>query len=183
VEIELQEDEEFIHHTMQPSASMNKHKILKKPVHHRQASRDVEYIDLNMFDVYEDRLQEFLKTTPYIDKLLETSKQYRKFMDSLKLLASFNEELTNVLNRVRSLSKKGKQIRINKSQGQDILKKNRELRVQIKTLGNDSGVNTSINSSISSKTNNTKRVLIQERDFLLEKNDKLMFSFKKAFML
>lgn len=104
-------------------------------------------------------------------------------MDSLKLLASFNEELTNVLNRVRSLSKKGKQIRINKSQGQDILKKNRELRVQIKTLGNDSGVNTSINSSISSKTNNTKRVLIQERDFLLEKNDKLMFSFKKAFML
>lgn len=68
------------------------------------------------------------------------------FIESLKILASFNTELTHVLTKVRDLSKKGKEVRISKVKGQNILKKNRDLRVQLKSLINDS-VNTSANVS------------------------------------
>jgi len=82
VEIELQDEEDFIHKTMQPENSVVvPPKIIKKPVHYRQASRDIEYIELDMFEQYGDKLQDFLKSTPYIDQLIETSKQYRMFIE------------------------------------------------------------------------------------------------------
>lgn len=181
VEIELQDEEDFIHNTMNPN-NAGKRQILNQPVHHRQASREIEYIELDMFDAYEDKLASFLKSTPYIDQLIQTSKEYRMFIDSLKILASFNEELANVLLRVKDLHKKGKDIRISKVKGHNILRKNRELRVQLKSLISDNGVNTST-SGINSKSQNSKRALIKERDKLLKKNNDLMFKFKKAFLL
>jgi len=147
VEIEMQDEEEFIHHTMKTANNSvcTKPQLFKKPVHKRQASRDVEYIELDMFEDYENKLQNFLKTTPYIDQLLETSKQYRMFMEYLKMLAAFNDELEHVLAKVRDLSKRGKEVRISRIKGQNILKKNRELRVHLKSLINDNGLNTNTN--------------------------------------
>jgi hypothetical protein len=115
--------------------------------------------------------------------VIETTKQYKMFLESLKILATFNTELTHVLVKVRDLSKKGKEVRINKLKGQNILKKNRELRIQLKSLINDNGITSSINGSFTSKVGKNKRALIQERDVLLNKNDELMFKFKKAFLL
>jgi hypothetical protein len=148
--------------------------------HSRRGSNDVEYIELDVFEQYEDRLEDFLKTTPYIDQLIETSKQYRMFIELLKILESFNQELSGVLQRVRVLGKKGKEICVNRVKGQNMIAKNKNLRVQIKSLINDDPTNTSLNSS---NKGSTKRALIQKRDVLLDKNSKLMFKFKKAFLL
>ena len=61
VEIEMQEDDDFIHHTMKPNKNVvSKNKIFKKPFHQRKASGDVEYIELDMFEEYEEKLQLFL---------------------------------------------------------------------------------------------------------------------------
>ena len=65
--------------------------------------------------------------------------------------------------------------------------KNRELRVQIKSLLKDQ-VGPSITNSISGslkqndKNSNTKRELIKQRNYLMQENDTLMFKFKKHFL-
>lgn len=61
VEIEMQEDDDFIHHTMKTNKNViSKNKIFKKPMHQRKASGDIEYIELDMFEDYEEKLQMFL---------------------------------------------------------------------------------------------------------------------------
>jgi hypothetical protein len=61
VEIEMQEDDDFIHHTMKATKNViNKNKIFKKPLHQRKASGDIEYIELDMFEEYEEKIQMFL---------------------------------------------------------------------------------------------------------------------------
>lgn len=61
VEIEMQDDEDFIHHTMKQNQNvMKKNKILGMPIHQRKASRDIEYIELDTFEEYEEKLEHFL---------------------------------------------------------------------------------------------------------------------------
>lgn len=69
------------------------------------------------------------------------------------------------------------------------MQKNRELRVQIKSLLKDqvappSLTNASISGSLKQheKSNSTKRELIKQRNYLMQENDSLMFKFKKLFL-
>ena len=44
--------------------------------------------DLNSaYDEYEKQMEEFLWVTPYVEQILETSKNYWMFVESLKLMA------------------------------------------------------------------------------------------------
>jgi len=42
---------------------------------------------LDVFDEYEQRFNDFLRSTPYIDQILQTSKEYRLVIESLNILA------------------------------------------------------------------------------------------------
>jgi hypothetical protein len=42
---------------------------------------------LDVFDEYEQRFNDFLRSTPYIDQILQTSKEYRLAIESLNILA------------------------------------------------------------------------------------------------
>ena len=184
VEIEMQDEDEFIHQTLPTHDNAATKLQSTKGIHKRHASRDVEYINLDMFEDYGDKLDNFVKTTPYIDKLLETSQQYRMFMESLKLLAAFNDGLTHVLSKVKDLSKADNKVMINRAKGTNIIKKNRELRVQLKLLINDNGANLNGNmTNDGNKRNKTKRALLNERDTLLKIYDEVLIKFKKYILL
>ena len=43
--------------------------------------------NLEVFDEFEQRFNEFLRSTPYIDQILQTSKEYRLVIESLNILA------------------------------------------------------------------------------------------------
>jgi hypothetical protein len=42
---------------------------------------------LDVFDEFEQHFHDFLRSTPYIDQILQTSKEYRLVIDSLNILA------------------------------------------------------------------------------------------------
>ena len=85
------------------------------------------------------------------------------------------------------LQEEGKKLFISKQKGQQIIQKNRELRVQIKSLLKDQvapSVSNSLSGSLKGKeaNANTKRDLVKQRNFLMQENDSLMFRFKKLFL-
>ena len=43
--------------------------------------------DLDAFNEFEEKFKDFLKSTPYIDQILQTSKEYRMIIDSLNIIA------------------------------------------------------------------------------------------------
>lgn len=45
------------------------------------------YDGFEAFDEFENRFKEFLKSTPYIEQLIQTSKEYRMIIESLNILA------------------------------------------------------------------------------------------------
>ena len=66
---------------------------------------------------------------------------------------------------------------IKKNKCEEINSKNRDLRVQIKSMLKDE------NSTASQRHNSdTKRELIKQRNYLMEENDALLFQFKRLFM-
>ncbi|CDW71520.1 UNKNOWN [Stylonychia lemnae] len=148
----------------------------------------VYFEDVEVFDEFEKRFKDFLKSTPYIEQILQTSKEYRMIIESLNILARFNDELKRICTMTAQLAEEGKKLFISKQKGQQIIQKNRELRVQIKSLLKDQIAPPSITSSISGplkgvdKNNNTKRELIKQRNYLMQENDSLTFKFKKLFL-
>ena len=73
-----------------------------------------------------------------------------------------------------------KKLHISKNKCQEINQKNRDLRVQIKSLLKDQ-VGASINGKLE-KNGNTKRELVKQKNYLIEQNDALLFTFKKLFI-
>jgi hypothetical protein len=74
----------------------------------------------------------------------------------------------------------GRKLQLSKTKCEEINRKNRELRVQIKSMLKDS-----INSSTykqAEKVSSTKRELIKQRNYLMQENDALLFQFKKLFL-
>eukprot|EP00347_Sterkiella_histriomuscorum_P015770 403355745 len=162
----------------------------------------VYFEDLDVFDEFEKKFKDFLKSTPYIEQILQTSKEYRMIIESLNILARFNDELKRIVTMTSSLADEGKKLFISKQKGQQIIQKNRELRVQIKSLLKDqvSGINTASANSHHAMTNSfsgsggmgalkqneknstTKRELIKQRNYLMQENDSLTFKFKKLFL-
>ncbi len=43
--------------------------------------------DLDVFDEFETKFKDFLKSTPYIEQILQTSKEYRMIIESMNILA------------------------------------------------------------------------------------------------
>jgi hypothetical protein len=73
----------------------------------------------------------------------------------------------------------GRKPQITKDRCEQINRKNRELRVQIKSMLKDqvSGPQRSSEKALS-----TKRELIKQRNYLMEENNELLFLFKKVFL-
>jgi hypothetical protein len=63
-----------------------------------------------------------LRSTPYIDQILQTSKEYRLVIESLNVLARFNDELKRII----SIGRKGQ---LTSEKCDLINRKNRDLRV------------------------------------------------------
>ena len=55
-------------------------------------------------------------------------------IESLNILAKFNEELKRVSHLKEQMTQEGKKLSISSEKGQQIIQKNRELRVQIKSM-------------------------------------------------
>mmetsp|Transcript_14516 Transcript_14516/g.14124 ORF Transcript_14516/g.14124 Transcript_14516/m.14124 type:complete len:104 (-) Transcript_14516:202-513(-) len=70
--------------------------------------------DWDVFDEFENRFNDFLKSTPYIEQILQTSKEYRMIIDSLNILAKFNDELKRICTMTSSLAEKGKKLYVSK---------------------------------------------------------------------
>jgi len=79
------------------------------------------------------------------------------------------------------LAQESKKLHIPKQKGETIIKKNRDLRIQIKSLLKD-GASGPAYKTDPAKTNQTKRELIKQKNFLMEENDSLLFKFKKLFL-
>lgn len=126
-----------------------------------------------LFDECEQRFHEFLRSTPYIDQILQTSKEYRLVIESLNVLARFNDELKRIL----AIGRKGQ---LTPAKCDLINRKNRDLRVQIKSMLKDAGPQEA--AATGGKAQNTKRELIKQRNYLMEENDKLLFEFKRCFL-
>ncbi len=62
-------------------------------------------------------------------------------------------------------------MQITKGKCEEINRKNRELRVQIKSMLKDQP----LASGGGAKNNNTKRELIKQRNYLMQENDALLF--------
>ncbi len=77
------------------------------------------------------------------------------------------------------LARQGKKLFIEKHKSEQIIQKNRDLRVQIKSLIKDNGVR---GSAESQKNRETKRALIKQKNVIMEENDGLLFKFKKLFL-
>lgn len=56
-----------------------------KPPSSQPLTHNVDGLDV--FDEFEQRFHDFLRSTPYIDQILQTSKEYRLVIDSLNILA------------------------------------------------------------------------------------------------
>lgn len=134
-----------------------------------------------MFDEYEQRFNDFLRSTPYIDQILQTSKEYRLVIESLNILARFNDELKRICAMARKYQQEGRKLQLSKSKCEDINRKNRELRVQIKSMLKDSVQSVAGGKSLE-KASQSKRDLIKQRNYLMEENDTLLFHFKKSFL-
>jgi hypothetical protein len=74
----------------------------------------------------------------------------------------------------------GRKLHLSKTKCEEINRKNRELRVQIKSMLKDS-INSSTNKQ-AEKVSSTKRELIKQRNYLMQENDALLFQFKKLFL-
>lgn len=57
--------------------------------------------DLDVFDEFEKKFKDFLKSTPYIEQILQTSKEYRMIIESLNILAVIY--IINILKFYRDL--------------------------------------------------------------------------------
>lgn len=76
-------------------------------------------------------------------------------------------------------AKNGKVLHISKGRATEIIKKNREMRIQIKSMMDE---NKSTNPA-NSRLEVTKRALSNEKNFLLKENEDLLLKFKKTFMI
>ena len=159
-----------------------------------EAENDNTISNTNLLDQIEGQLStkqthflELEKKYPYIERLRRASENYRVILRRLETLARYNATIKSVL--------KSKIIKDNNkalNYYNDLLKRNRTLRIEIKCLlveekkseniVNAFGKNKKVsikNEEESNVNSKTKRELIKIRDTLLKENDTLLFQLKK----
>jgi hypothetical protein len=68
-------------------SSISNFKAATQPLNLKHNPPPVYLEGLDVFDEFEQRFADFLRSTPYIDQILQTSKEYRLVIDSLNMLA------------------------------------------------------------------------------------------------
>ena len=68
-------------------ASQNSVNFNQRKASVRDSQQALNFCDFEVFDEFEKRFKEFLKSTPYIEQILQTSKEYRMIIESLNILA------------------------------------------------------------------------------------------------